>query len=210
MFRGVAEYIKDAVFPYFCVSCGKEKEWWCEKCRAGENQKQILNQDVEPLNSVTALFNYKEGDSIAKLIKLFKFDYVLDLEKIWKILLAELKLAINNEFVVVPVPLHSRRLRERGFNQAEILAKITCEIYKLDLSFDLKRIRKTAQQSKLSKEDRISNVHGAFSWKGAGKAPKRILIIDDVYTTGSTMKECARILKENGAMEVCGLVLAHG
>lgn len=109
--------------------------------------------------------------------------------------------------VIVPVPLHGGRLAERGFNQSELLARHlgTC----LDRPVDggvLSRVRRTVPQTGLAARDRISNVHGAFVARPAGG---RILLVDDVCTTGATIAACATALRKAGADEVVALVVTR-
>lgn len=112
---------------------------------------------------------------------------------------------------VMPVPLHSTRLRERGFNQALLLAHALCKAHGLTLSFDnLNRIRPTRPQVELSGEERVANVAGAFALRRPGEVSGRtVLLIDDVHTTGATLNECARVLKKAGAARVMALTLAR-
>jgi len=110
-----------------------------------------------------------------------------------------------------PVPLHPRRRKERGFNQSELLARYFCEKTGLTLnSSALLRIRFTVPQVMLPPEHRRKNVHGAFSLSpGAEVKGKKVLLIDDIYTTGSTLKECAWVLRRGGAAAVSVLTLAR-
>jgi ComF family protein len=113
--------------------------------------------------------------------------------------------------VILPVPLHGRRLYERGFNQALLLADRIGSRFSLPVCYDnLVRIRPTRPQVELSGRDRVKNVAGAFSLI-APLAVKncRVLLIDDVFTTGATMNECAKVLKRAGAAHVAALTLAR-
>ncbi len=113
--------------------------------------------------------------------------------------------------LIMPVPLHSKRRRWRGFNQAEIIAKEVADHFKLDFNSDkLVRIKHKKPQAKLGERDRKSNIIDCFYWDGSGLANRNVILIDDVVTTGSTLNECARVLKDNGAGEVWGLVVAKG
>lgn len=113
--------------------------------------------------------------------------------------------------IVMPVPLHKKRLRERGFNQALLLAQGISKQNGLTLSFDnLTRTRHTKPQVELSGKDRIANVAGAFSLrKPCLLLDKSVLLIDDVFTTGATLNECSRVLKDAGASRVMALTLAR-
>lgn len=113
--------------------------------------------------------------------------------------------------LVIPVPLSKKRLRWRGFNQAEILARIFSEKYDLEINTrDLIRIKHKTAQAKLDEVHRLENIKNCFVWQGADLKKRNIILIDDVVTTGATLNECARILKANGAGEVWGLVAAKG
>ena len=113
--------------------------------------------------------------------------------------------------LIIPVPLHSRRLKERGFNQALLLAHQVSETYHIPLSSDnLFRVRRTRPQVELTGEERRKNVEGAFALRRPGDiTDRRVVIIDDVFTTGATMNECAAVLKRSGAAQVTALTLAR-
>jgi len=112
---------------------------------------------------------------------------------------------------VVPVPLHKKRLRERGFNQAELIAKLISSRYGISLLSDvLQKVVYTSAQVTLNREERIKNVKDAFAVANNNWIYKStVLLVDDVYTTGATIVECARVLKNAGAREVYAFTLAH-
>jgi ComF family protein len=114
-------------------------------------------------------------------------------------------------FILIPVPLEKKRLRWRGFNQSEEIGKELAKFLKINLlSNVLYKTRATSPQIELNAEARKANVRGVFSVENKEKiAGRKILLIDDVYTTGSTMNECARILREAGAKEVWGVAVAR-
>ena len=110
----------------------------------------------------------------------------------------------------MPVPLHPRRLRQRGFNQSLVLARKAAGVWGKKVSAEsLKRLRWTTPQTDLSEKQRRKNVKGAFSCREETVRGKKILLIDDVYTSGSTVNECARVLKSQGALKVAVLTLAR-
>jgi ComF family protein len=115
------------------------------------------------------------------------------------------------DFVVVPVPLHRRRLRQRGFNQSLLLSRVVASCLGTQLEYlSLIRKKHTRSQTGLGKEDRRKNVARAFCVTSPGifKGTK-VLLVDDVFTTGYTLNECARILKKAGALKVACLTLAR-
>lgn len=113
--------------------------------------------------------------------------------------------------LVVPVPLHRKRLRQRGFNQSVLLAGVLAKSWHLPLSRNnLRRIRWTEPQIHLPVADRIRNVRGAFAVKDPTQIEgKRLVLVDDVYTTGSTVTECAKVLRNAGAEEVYVVTVAR-
>ncbi|NJN95963.1 MAG: ComF family protein [Anaerolineales bacterium] len=111
--------------------------------------------------------------------------------------------------VIMPVPLHPSRLRERGYNQSELLAKSLSEL--LDLPLDsrtLQRTRSTKSQMTLGFNERHQNVAEAFACESFAGTGQTILLVDDVCTTGSTLDACADALKKMGVGAVWGLTLA--
>jgi ComF family protein len=105
--------------------------------------------------------------------------------------------------VIVPVPLHPTRQRERGFNQASLLAELLSSQVSIPCKPVLKRIRYTTTQTALDRAERMENLHNAFRLrKNADVRGLHVLLIDDVLTTGSTLSECARVLKRAGAISV--------
>lgn len=118
---------------------------------------------------------------------------------------------ITDYSLIMPVPLHPKRLRERGFNQSVILAKEISERFHISLDFlSLTRHIYTEAQIKLGRKDREANVKDVFSVHDSGKIHgHRIILVDDVYTSGSTVKECARVLMQSRAESVAILTLAR-
>ncbi|MBU4216276.1 hypothetical protein L6270_02600 [Candidatus Parcubacteria bacterium] len=118
----------------------------------------------------------------------------------------------NTETIlIIPVPLHNKRLRWRGFNQSEKLAHFIANKSQIKINTEnLKRIKFKKPQASLKKEARLKNIQNVFTWQGAKLNHQNIILVDDVTTTGATLNECAKILKANGANEVWGLVLANG
>jgi ComF family protein len=112
---------------------------------------------------------------------------------------------------LVPVPLHSARRREREFNQAEILAQLLSKIAGLPVEHALIRVRYTSTQTRLQRHERMENLRGAFELRHTPAVTgKHIILIDDVFTTGSTVEECARVLRRANAASVRVLTVARG
>lgn len=112
--------------------------------------------------------------------------------------------------IIIPVPLSKERFKERGYNQSELLSEPLAQM--LGICHNTKsliRIRNTVKQSELPPRERSANIANAFSADSAELTGKSILLIDDIYTTGSTVKECARTLTDAGARKVCVFTLAR-
>lgn len=112
---------------------------------------------------------------------------------------------------IVPVPLHYKRLRQRGFNQASLLARGLGSLLQIPVDYSsLKRTRWTEPQTGLSRNQRAANVKGAFALKSKAKIRgKGVLLLDDVLTTGETVNQCVRVLKDGGVREVVVLTVAR-
>ncbi|HLC69429.1 MAG TPA: ComF family protein [Patescibacteria group bacterium] len=232
MLGGAIQFFKDSLFPIFCVDCGKEGEWWCKNCLRKEEigvfrcpvcgkqspkGKTCENcRSATALDGVVAIFNLVEHRAVESLIHSFKYSFTLDMQKLWRKVIENNFLLLfgdlGKDWLVVPVPLHQKRKRERGFNQSEVVAKIVQNVgreHGFICQDCLRRTKYTKQQAKLDKLEREKNVWGTFECV-TSPVKSKILLVDDVFTTGSTMNECARILKENGVREVRGVVLARG
>lgn len=194
-----------------------EVEFYCGLCRT-----PFLN--ASPLNSsgvcrlceagVTRFdgsYAFGQYDGVLReLIQLYKYQRMRPLAPPLGRLMAR---ALPRELVldaVVPVPLHWRKLLRRGFNQSRLLAEELSRRTGLDVAACLKRRRHTNAQAGLTAKERRANVAGAFFVpRGADVAGRRLLLVDDVMTTGATVNAAARALKEAGARRVSVLVLAR-
>ncbi len=117
----------------------------------------------------------------------------------------------DGQNLITSVPLHTSRQKKRGYNQSELLARSLAGLLRLEYSGKvLNRIRNTAPQFKLPKEQRQENIKNAFTIINSEKIKdKTVFIIDDITTTGSTLVECARVLKRGGVKKVYGIALGH-
>lgn len=164
-------------------------------------------------NNADKIFNkhgylFKYGGQIRKLLIDYKFNNKPYLYKTFSnIILNDKKIIdfINNYEMIIPVPIHKKRLNSRGYNQSELLAREISKKMK-DIQFInnvLIKTKNNVAQSTLSKEERILNVKDIYEIQNNNIIKeKSIILVDDIYTTGSTVNECSRILKENGAREI--------
>lgn len=121
---------------------------------------------------------------------------------------------LNDSAVLIPIPLHASKFRKRGYNQANLLAEGLGKRFNIPVGDCLKRVKSTKTQVGLSKEDRKLNITEAFAGKddfsSLAKLYKHAFLIDDVVTSGSTLREAAKMLKKAGFANVWGVTLAHG
>lgn len=203
--RGI-EWVIDLLFPIWCIVCGREGEWWCPSCIKKTYQPVCFQ--AESLVSVTALFVYHETAPIGKMVQQYKYHHAHATRSLWD-RVVWLPDELTHNVILIPVPLFAKRERERGFNQAHILTEALSKKYHLPIMTNLERIRATKQQAKLKRTERLENMVGAFAWVGDAPVPPVVILVDDVYTTGATMRNCAEILYKNGATAVHGFVLAR-
>lgn len=190
-----------------CKICGKPLEigYVPDKCPECINNKHYFTKAISPLEytgfikDVIYKYKYSKKPYMYKLLGSLMVQAFLDNN-------------IKNIDLIVPVPLHRSKMLERGFNQAELLGVYISKKFNIPIdSKNLCRIRKTEIQNKLKKQERHKNVKNAFKikkddiFKG-----KRILLVDDIMTTGATVDECSRVLLRAGAKEVVVITVATG
>ncbi len=128
---------------------------------------------------------------------------------------SRMEIPLREKWPLVPVPLHGSRQRERQFNQAEEIARAVSGVTGLPLARLLKRVRRTETQTRLSRQERLKNLKGAFAirwWKRAAvrNEPPGVILVDDVFTTGSTVDACAKVLRKAGVQRVVVLTVMRG
>lgn len=248
-------FILDILFPVYCLDCGREGEWICEKCFGeikllkiqacpicGADSKTgavCFNcRNKSELNGVIAAIHYKNSNEdeknksgrsnlVKETIHIFKYRFVKDLAKpLSALIIKQLK---NRQIVkteksipfgpdisdkiIIPVPLHPKRFRWRGFNQSELLAENIAAYFNLPLEKSvLSRQKNNIPQAEIkNRRDRLENIRGVFQCVNPEAVKnKKIILIDDICTTSGTLSECAKVLKEAGTREVWGAVAARG
>lgn len=204
------------LFTPRCPNCREQVDERYQLC--AECEKKILRADFydrppAPLESVLRVTKYRDGSQ--KLLHKLKFDNNLNVVPALKKILDNvsereeiLKLLSGVDFVV-PVPLHQSRLKERGFNQTEKIFEDFFAKKNLPLRNFLIRARETPKLYKFGKVEREKILDGAFMAKEQiNLRGKNILIVDDIFTTGTTCKECAKVLKSLGAEKIFVLAFA--
>ncbi len=229
----------DILFPLCCLGCGTTGTWICKMCQKKiptrlEQRCPACMHHITPLGQIcfscrdttaTALdglfvASYYHDSLLPRAIHTWKYRFIPDFSYPLGSFLADTILTSTLPLPesIIPVPLHRRRLRYRGFNQSELLAKALAQALTpgLELAVHsdvLLRTRYTKPQMKTdSREERLNNLKNAFAIAPEKKnilTGKNIWLIDDVATTGTTMEECAIVLKHHGARSVFGIVLAR-
>lgn len=201
------------IIPKACPACGGQLGSQVGICRSC---KQVLRPQLESRSPLCPqvrphLLNLgHHTGKIRRIVSALKYQGARDLAEPLADLLAEAVPPSWQISAVVAVPLHPRRLRERGYNQSELLARAIAVRLGVPYLPLLRRVRYTQQQAKKQGSQRQQNVAGAFEVDIACDYPTgTVLLIDDVITTGFTLKECTEAMNDVGLVKVCYVVLAH-
>ncbi|MDO8573947.1 MAG: ComF family protein [Candidatus Daviesbacteria bacterium] len=228
--------ILDLLFPKKCVGCKKLDTFFCEDCISNILQKNLICPECErlslggkthsvcrkrsgldglwslgwyqgPLKKSIKQFKYQRVSNIAETLSDLLVDYWIKFQPLVFDLIEKNK----KKWLVIPVPLHWWRENNRGFNQVSLIGQILSKKLGLDYCEALKRTRYTKSQAALKGQDRHQNIKNAFALSpDCNLSPDAcILLIDDVWTTGSTLRECCEVLKKNGAKQVWAITLAR-
>ncbi|MGB8952150.1 MAG: ComF family protein [Candidatus Aminicenantales bacterium] len=191
-----------------CLCCGRFFEaagesHLCQKCLQSPPPFSVHRSCAKyrkELKDFILLFKYRKFKVLGKELARFANQSLKREEKLWE-----------GVEILIPVPLHARRKRQRGFNQAQVIAEELARLKNIPLEKRiLVKIKNIPPQTSLEQEEREKNVRGAFRVNKREKIKgKIVLLIDDVYTTGSTLKECGHALLGEGAKEVRALTIAQ-
>jgi len=237
----IREKVLDFFYPKFCLVCDKEGVYLCPECfskiktfpapfcpycqsrsfdgKVCKNCPPAGEAGRKSIYGFITATSYKEKD-VRKLTDTFKYSFIKELANplaflIFKFLKEnpEIEFFKNPlDFVILPIPLHSRRLRWRGFNQAEEIGRELIPLLKIPMKSNiLFRRRYTEPQVELDIKERKENVREAFKVSSLEKIRnKKIILLDDVATTLSTLEEAAKVLKKSGVKRVWALTVAKG
>ena len=218
------------LYPPVCTICGRTVragEYLCNDCEANiirivppfcEKCSESFEGSIsEPFTCANcahrtmhfdaAVAAYRGRGVVRQIIHEFKYGRQIHLQHLvarWLCAALDDERLRGRKFdVIIPVPLHASRQRERGFNQAKLIAQLLSVDSSIPAKPLLKRVRYTTTQTALDRAERMENLHNAFRLrKKANVRALRVLLVDDVLTTGSTLSECARVLKRAGALSV--------
>ena len=208
--------ILDFIYPPCCLRCGKKegKKYLCSRCYKILNLYRIdksFKYKDKYFNEHLCIFKYE--DKVKKLLTDYKFNDKAYLFEIFIIFLLKNKKMcrfFKTYDIITPVPIHKKRKKDRGYNQSAIIAKKIANNFSNLEYLDLleKRINNKPQSS-LNRNERIENVKNVYNAINIRNIKnKNIIVFDDIYTTGSTLNECAKVLKQNGAKNIIVITIA--
>ena len=226
----IKQWLLDILFPKFCASCKNEGDFLCSDCF---NKIKVFSgyfcpvcgkRDFKPRKHpacagktflktliVTTFYN---DFLIREIIHAYKYNFIKPLaEPLSQLLIKSIEAPENgfSDFILIPIPLHPTRLKWRGFNQAELIAKKLSERYQITIETNaLIRAKNTTPQVEVGeREKRIENIKNAFFCPNSDLVKdQKIILVDDVSSTGATLEEAAKTLKNSGAKEIWGMVIA--
>jgi Predicted amidophosphoribosyltransferases len=214
------DYLINLVYPPRCAVCTELIEMGnngilCSECldkyesNNGIVVKYMGDSAVKNTDNLTRGYSVFDYVDIKLSVEHFKFkgfknDGIALGEIMYTVADRNFPYILNDADILVPVPVHSKRFKERGFNQSAVLAKRLAQLSgKMCCENAIKRVRYTAPQSGLHPEQRLQNVKNAFEInQKIDIRGKKIVLIDDIFTTGATINECANILIKSGSVQV--------
>lgn len=220
------KFLLDLLFPIFCLGCRAEGRWVCEACtktlpayapyiclKCGTiTEKSMLCRVCffdSAIDGVFCATSYEDGLA-QRMVQQLKYEGVDALAQPIAEVMGVVRI-IDRDYCVIPIPLHAKRYMQRGYNQAAVIAYAFADKNGYAYADALCRNRATRSQVGLHRDERQKNMHGVFSMrKNSDVRGRSILLIDDVFTTGSTVASAARVLKDAGAREVMVFTFAHG
>ncbi|MFW5748913.1 MAG: ComF family protein [Chloroflexota bacterium] len=206
--RALAADVVDLIFPPRCQHCQRVDHHFCPRCR---DELAALPIDQQHINAFDTLPVFSSGTHTGILqdaLHALKYTAALDLGSLLAARLATLRPVDDAVDAIIPVPMHAARLAQRGYNQAEQLAQALATRTDIPCRADLlARVRATRSQVGLSRAERLANVRDAFEVV-APVAGMRLLLVDDVLTTGATLVGCADVLRAAGAITVTAVTVS--
>ena len=220
LFKALAFFV-DFLYPPACIICGKSANYYiCDKCN--KRIKQYEEYYYLP----------REEDNNYPIRHYDELIYILRYEKIIRKIMINYKFyskpyisyffaykIMNNKYLcekikeydyIVPVPMSENKEKSRGYNQTKLITSIISKRLKIKESNNLKKVNNTLTQGKLNRLERINNIEGIYYIENNLEfIGKRIVLLDDIYTTGSTIEECARVISKSGAKEIFVIILAR-
>lgn len=202
----------DLIFPKKCFGCRWEGDWLCQSCFSQLLLSTPIRREIN--QSVVWSFTSYQNKTVQNLINALKYQGITDIIPIVSQLLSVLASSfISNLDLITAIPLHPKKQAQRTYNQSELIGLNLASKLEVPYLTTLKRLKYTESQTHLSDQERMANLQGVF--QAEEKAQKqiigrRILLIDDVVTSGATISQAIEVLRNQGAAEVICLTLASG
>ncbi len=211
-YKRLRQWVDDAltlIFPPRCAGCGRVDTVWCARCQREIDLVPFVHK-ANRFDSLTAWAATGVHEAVLQnAVQALKYERALGVAEPLGQRLAHCAVDLAWAFdLIVPVPLHEERRRSRGYNQAELMAIVMGRILHVPCHpHALRRIRNTRSQVGLDQTQRLENVADAFVAQEEGLRDLRVLLVDDVFTTGATMDACARAARATGAKAVYALTV---
>ncbi len=207
---------KNFLFPPQCVSCKEYNQVFCDKCLFSIPLSSFLENDIHAVFSYNTpairgaihALKYKNNTDIAKRLAIPLHDKIIQELSYQKMFSGFTKP------LLIPIPLHKKRQKQRGYNQTKLLCDelsfIDSVFYRTEYNVLYKNKETSSQVKILNRQNRLKNIKNSLSIKNTEKIHgKNIILIDDIVTTGATLKEATKVLKQAGAKKVICFVVAH-
>ncbi len=233
--RRVGRGILDVVFPARCVGCGEAGHYICRRCEGFTSEVALIcplcqqssltgerHENCRSLYGLDGLANLWEYEGVVKsLLHTIKYNGMTHTiaETVQRAYIsmagdtmrfkAFLSYLFSEDTYITYVPMFKKKEKFRGFNQAAVFAREVGKVARREMVSLLEKIVDTKAQVDLTKEERLQNVRGAFQLKSGILIPQNVVLVDDVWTTGATMKECCKVLKKAGVEKVWGFTIAR-
>lgn len=211
-------YLNSCLFPPCCVNCSSTAGWLCFPCELEWRSQLLTEVTTYKLSELDAFIAIQDSSlTLSKLLFAWKYQRYLGasalLQSLWSDAFTQV-IATTEKVTLVPIPIHWFKRWQRGFNQAEELSHLVTTFWPVESKLLLKRTRYTSTQVGLNKRERQSNLHSAFTIDVdvLKSVPRNhlLVLVDDIVTSGTTLVECAKVLRRVGFHHILALVLHRG
>jgi competence protein ComFC len=201
----VREGILDMLMPRKCLGCGREGSYICQDCSVFPSEVNMVEASSQ--SGIMSVWEY-EGIIERAILKIKHegcYDIINELmEKVFE----KIELTLPGDTVITYVPMYKKREKERGFNQARLIAEKIGKKTGKPVAGLLEKAKDGPSQTSLESQERFENVRNVFIAKSIGTQPQSVLLVDDICSTGSTLNECRKALENSGVKNVLAFTLA--
>ena len=232
----IKELVLDILFPKRCIGCKREGKYICDKCELFISENSLIcpvcgnpsftgetHPDCRKKHTLDGLVGIWDYDGIIKdITQDIKYKGMFDsvnecIDKAFSVILEDptkrfnpfLSFLVLENTYIAYTPMFRKKEKRRGFNQSRIIAKKMANVSNKKLISLIEKIINTESQTKLEREERFKNIKNSFAVTKPGLVKPNFVLVDDIFTTGATMRECCKTLKKSGVEKVWGFVLAR-